>query len=316
MAEQSSNFGWRDYWQENRLAACVPDNPDSAAEIQAHWTEFFGGLPATARVLDVATGNGVLIVWAARATRAAGHQLALTGVDLADINPVNFLPEYREDLAQAHFIGNTAAESLPLKDSSVDVVVSQYGLEYADLQRALSEAARVLVPGGQLHWLAHGDNSIVVAQGRQQLKDIDVLLASKGPFTEMKAFIEACATGYKVKRATKQLTEALRKAEAYCTANPGATLVRQLCGGILDTANNFEKYRPEDARRWLEENRQRLRSQRQRIRDLQAARLSEERLAQLQLALSTGPWTEPVITSLDVNAGSDSVGLLIHATRR
>jgi ubiquinone/menaquinone biosynthesis C-methylase UbiE len=315
MAEQASNVGWRDYWQENRLAACVPDNPDSAAEIEAHWAEFFSGLPSGTRVLDVATGNGVLIVWAAQAARATGRKLLLTGVDLADINPASFLPEHREDLARAQFLGNTPAESMPLEDRSVDIVVSQYGLEYADLPRALQEAARVLVSGGQLHWLAHGDSSIVVAQGRRLLKDIDFLLASKGPFAEMKTYIDARAAGFKVKRATKQLTEALRKAEAYCAAKPGASLVRQLCSGILATANNFEKYRPEDAQRWLEENRQRLRSQRQRIRDLQVACLSEQRLAQVHEVLGSGPWSELAVTSLDVNAGGDSVGLLIKARR-
>ncbi len=294
----------------------MPDNPDSAAAIERHWTGFFAEFPAGKRVLDIATGNGVLLVWGARAARAVGRELTLTGIDLADIDPARFLPEHRVELAAARFIGNTAAESLPFADGSFDVVVSQYGLEYADLERALREAARVLASGGQLHWLAHGIDSIVVAQGRAQLLDIDLLLGAEGPFAAMKTYIGARARGRKVSRATRELTEALGRAEAHCAANPPATLVRQLCGGILETANQFEKYRPADIERWLAENLKRLRGQRQRTRDLLAAHLSGRRLAQVEGIFSAQPWSDAVISPLNVSPAGHSVGQLVHAVRR
>ena len=315
LAKHESNWGWRHYWRENRLAACVPDNPDSAAAIERHWSGFFAQFPAGKRVLDIATGNGVLLVWGARAARAAGRELTLTGIDLADIDPARFLPEHRVDLAAARFIGNTAAESLPFADGSFDVVVSQYGLEYADLELALSEAARVLASGGQLHWLAHGSDSIVVAQGRARLMDIDLLLGSDGPFAAMKTYVRARVRNRKVSRATRELTQALRRAEAHCTANPPATLVRQLCGGILDTANQFEKHRPADVERWLNENLKRLRGQRQRTRDLLSACLSRRRLAQVEQAFAAGLWSDAVVSSLNAAAAGDSVGQLVHAVR-
>ena len=309
------NWGWRHYWRENRLAACVPENPASAAAIESHWSGFFAELPAGTRVLDIATGNGVLLVWAARATGAAERGLALTGIDLADIDPARFLPEYRADLAAVRFIGKTAAESLPFAADSFDVVISQYGLEYADIDLALGEAARVLAPGGQLHWLAHGSGSIVVAQGRDRLLDIDLLLGPKGPFAAMKTYTRARARGRKVNRATRELTEALRSAEAHCAAHPPATLVQQLCGGILETANRFEKYRPADVERWLEENLKRLRGQRQRSRDLLSACLSGHRLARVEQALGAEPWSNAAVSSLNAGAAGDSVGQLVHAVR-
>ncbi len=318
LAEQKSrksNTGWRHYWRENRLAACVPGNPDAAAGIEAHWTGFFAQLPAGSRVLDIATGNGVLLVWAARAARAAGRELSLTGVDLADIDPARFVPDHLADLAAARFIGNTAAEALPFADGSFDVVVSQYGLEYAALEPALSEAARVLVPGGQLRWLAHGGDSAVVAEGRARLADIDLLLASEGPFAAMKSYVAARGRGRKVKRATRELTEALRSAQAHCAANPPAALVHQLCGGILETANQLEKYYPADVEHWLQENLKRLRGQRQRTRDLLSASLSAERVARVEQALGAAPWSGASVSSLDVGAAGDSVGRLVHAVR-
>ncbi|MDH4108898.1 MAG: class I SAM-dependent methyltransferase [Gammaproteobacteria bacterium] len=316
LGDRESNPGWQHFWRENRLAACVPDNPVSAAAIERHWTAFFSELPAGTRVLDIATGNGVLLVWAGRAARSAGRELKLTGIDLADIDPARFLPEHRDDLAAVQFIGGTAAESLPFADGSFDAVISQYGLEYADLGLALNNAARVLAQGGQLRWLAHGDDSIVVTQGRAQLADIDLLLGPEGPFNAMSIYIEARARGRKVNRATRTLTEALRAAQAHCATNPPATLVSQLCGGMLNTANQFGRYHPADVKYWLDENRKRLRGQRQRIRDLLSACLSRDRLDEVERVLGAAPWSDCKISSLNVGEAGACVGRIIHATRR
>lgn len=316
MTHSRSHRGWHHYWQDNRLAACVPENPMAAAAIERHWQGYFATLPSGARVLDVATGNGVLLVWAVQAARGVGRELSLTGVDLADIDPARYLPEHREDLAEVRFLGNTPAESLPFADGSFDAVVSQYGLEYADLEQAIGEAGRVLAPGGHLHILAHGEDSAVVAQGRGQLVDIDLLLAPAGPFAAMEGFLEAQQHGRKVSRATRILTEALRAAQAHCSAHPPATLVHQLCGGILDTANSLQRYRPEDARQWLEENRRRLVAQRQRVRDLVNASLTAARLAQVEALLGEAPWCDGALRTLRVGSDEVFVGVVVTARRR
>ena len=116
-------------------------------------------------------------------------------------------------------------------------------------------------------------------------------------------------------RATRELTAALRRAESHCAANPPATLVHQLCGGILETANRFERYRPADVQDWLNENLKRLRGERQRVRDMLSARLSGRRLARVEQILGAEPWSDSEVSPFGVGATGNSVGQLVHAVR-
>ena len=110
--------------------------PDQVAEA-AH-------LQPGARVLDVATGTGVL------ARAALGHVRPEGTVVGLDVNEgmlavaARIAPQVDWRLGQA--------EALPFEDASFDAVVSQFGLMFfADQVVALREMFRVLRPGG---WLA------------------------------------------------------------------------------------------------------------------------------------------------------------------
>jgi ubiquinone/menaquinone biosynthesis C-methylase UbiE len=63
---------------------------------------------------------------------------------------------------RAHF-AVAPAESIPLPDGSVDLYVSRVSLPYADIPKALQEAARVLVPGGRL-WITLHPISMTFSQ--------------------------------------------------------------------------------------------------------------------------------------------------------
>ncbi|MEM9313287.1 MAG: class I SAM-dependent methyltransferase [Pseudomonadota bacterium] len=315
MPAPAASNGWEGYWHEDRLAACMPDDPSSAAHIEAAWRQFFGSLGKQNSVLDIATGNGVLLVWARQESKHHDLDLALTGIDLADIDPSRFLKEFDADLDDVRFEGKTSAEALPFKDGSFDVLVSQYGLEYAGLEPALAEAARVLKTGGRLRWLAHASDSAIVRQGRTQLQEANLLLAKGGPFARMDEFLEANTRGVKVARATRRLTEALKEAETFCREHPGARLVPQLCQGILDTANSLPRYRGEDVANWLAENRRRLQAQRARLGDLEAAALDSERRNRVAALLRCPRWEDTEFRELRVEGGEVSLGLCIEARR-
>jgi SAM-dependent methyltransferase len=95
-------------------------------------------------VLDLGAGTGKLT----RALLAAGHEVVAVEPDAAMRAAFAALLPEVEVLAGA-------AEGLPLRDGSVDVVVAGQAFHWFDLERALPEIARVLRPGGTFGVLAN-----------------------------------------------------------------------------------------------------------------------------------------------------------------
>ena len=309
-----TNWGWRNYWKEDRIASCVPENPATAQEIDARWLRFFGELADDSRILDVATGNGVLLSHAATAAETAGKHFLLTGIDLADINPLRYVSKLPKGLGQARFIGRVAAEKLPFPDACFDTVVSQYGLEYADLEAALAEVERVLVAGGQLHWLAHSTESMVVAQNKDQSKQVDFLLSPGSPMQAMRRLVAKIQKQRNVQHSLSKLGSSLQKAEGYCNDNPPAAIVREVCTEIAHTAQRWQAYDPGDLVKMLDDSKQRLMAHRQRINDLLASVITSNREDVVHRILATSRWQGPSLETLRVGSSSP-IGIIISARR-
>lgn len=123
-------------------------NAASRSRIFAEALVAFVAPPAGARVLDVATGSGVVAIEAARKVGPGGSVLA-----------TDFVPEWEQYLANdaaAAGVTNVSfatmpAEALALPDASFDVAFCQFGLMFVDERvHALREMRRVLRPGGTL----------------------------------------------------------------------------------------------------------------------------------------------------------------------
>lgn len=112
----------------------------------AQWTPLVAAaarIRAGQRVLDVASGTGVL---AREAALRAGPTGYVVGLD-----PSPGMISVARELAPAVEWHEGSAEQLPFPDQFFDAVVSQFGLMFfADRNRALREMCRVLVAKGQL----------------------------------------------------------------------------------------------------------------------------------------------------------------------
>ena len=310
-----SNQGWADFWKEDRLGSCAPENKDTAEEIHRRWIELLSDLPQGSRVLDIATGNGILLTHAEAAAKRSGKRYTLTGVELAPIDPFRYVSDLSEGLHKAKFIGGIPAENLPFDEDAFDVILSQYGLEYANLGRALGEIQRILVRGGQLIWLAHCEGSEVVDQNRDQDAQIDLLLAPDGPIDTMAKMLKKLKKGKRSISAETRLRTALSEAEKFCEQNPPANVVREVCTIIADTASRYHAYRLQDLDKMLKDSRKRLMAHRQRISDLMAAVLGPDDIEFVRAQLATPEWTNVSFSKMRVGVDSLPIGLLISAYR-
>lgn len=307
--------GWGEFWAADRAASCVPENLQTAQLISALWIKRFSSLPSGARILDVATGNGIVLAHAARAAADTSRHFALTGIDLAPIDPIRHLSRPDPLLKAVSFRGNTSAERLPFQSDTFDCVVSQYGIEYADLGLALAEAGRVLRLGGELLWLAHCDQSEIVLQNVVQKAEIDWLLDERGPYSAMRDFIDALTRPARIDAATARLREVLLAAEAFCRAHPPAKVITQVCSEFVVVARRPSAYRHADLVRMLDEGERRLRSHRVRMTDLGRAALDASRLGEVRDLLAKGPWTGARIETLRAEVDGGVLGVWIEAKK-
>lgn len=150
---------WDQFWaaEQRDGGGCLAKRP---AEVEAaqrrFWHEFASSLPRGAQVLDLATGNGVVMGWMIGARR----DLKLIGVDLAEKLP----PPPKGCRSR----GGVAMEALPFADESRDAAASQFGIEYGDLRKVLGEISRVLKPGGRAAFLTHRSDGVIVEHNRSR----------------------------------------------------------------------------------------------------------------------------------------------------
>lgn len=142
----ASRNAMRDSWTARAAAYAayaVPKNRPFARRL----VELLAPGPGE-RLLDVATGPGVVAIEAARAMGGQGEVVA---TDIASI-----WETWVVDAARDAGVGNVtfatmAAEALAYPDGSYDVVGCQFGLMFTpDPLAALNEMNRVLRPGGRL----------------------------------------------------------------------------------------------------------------------------------------------------------------------
>jgi SAM-dependent methyltransferase len=183
---------WEAYYRGGTLASC-PTGPGSGYTEELHdvWVEFFSGLPAGARILDIGTGNGAVPLIAKMCATAAGRHFEIHGTDLARIDPVRDVRDGASLFADIQFHAQVATEELPFEASSFDAVSGQYALEYSHVERAFGEIHRVLAPGGRAQFVLHHADSVVAHNARVSLQQATLVLEETMILRRLRRHLEA-----------------------------------------------------------------------------------------------------------------------------
>jgi ubiquinone/menaquinone biosynthesis C-methylase UbiE len=121
---------------DDEIWRLVPEEPGPPP---AHLRAFVAGLPHAERALDLGCGDGRLT--------AALDAAELTAADVSDVA----LGRARPRLPGAELVALEPDQPLPFGDNRFDLVLCAETVEHVrDVQLLLSEARRVLTPGGTL----------------------------------------------------------------------------------------------------------------------------------------------------------------------
>lgn len=166
---------WSSLWTRDTvttLSSMFPDNYDLT--VADFWHDVLAG--DHDRVIDLACGNGALAWLANDFLNKTSDSTTIYGIDAADIEPFKTLKKDSKKFPMVEFISNTPIENLPFDDSSVDVAISQYGLEYSDLQRSIPELSRVLKPSAKMGFIVHHEQSSIVKGSTRYLDQHKLIL--------------------------------------------------------------------------------------------------------------------------------------------
>ncbi|WP_299788145.1 class I SAM-dependent methyltransferase [uncultured Shewanella sp.] len=163
------NSHWSDYWEQGHLTSFGESfTGNYTGVLNKLWTPHFAELKDDFKVLDLATGNGALPLMVSDAIKNGKKRGEVIGVDLANIKTDIDSHNLAENLS-VQLISNIDCIDLPFDNEHFSLVISQYGIEYADLNKALPEALRVLETNGRLALVMHHENSLILNRNRRIL---------------------------------------------------------------------------------------------------------------------------------------------------
>lgn len=190
---------WSRYWASGQGYSCFAQGkPFDTSRL---WADVFDGVAPGARVLDLAAGGGALTCL------AVGHpsKFQVTGVDYADtLSPIT----------GAVMRPGIRLEALPFADGAFDLVISQFGIEYADPVMAHEEAARVLARSGQVAFLIHHDEGEVAKGSARAAERAERLIGSEGLVQSVIALGQAVAERRATQAHLDKVARALSQAQS------------------------------------------------------------------------------------------------------
>ncbi len=248
MEEKSTEHSkaWDQYWQGREGEdALVCEGVEDDGALLRFWRGAFSD--HSGAVLDIACGSGSVL----RLAQEAGCA-PLTGLDIAEGAISNLAA--RVDGAIG-VLGSAA--DLPFDNGAFDLVVSQFGLEYAGVKQAAAEAGRVVANGGSLVLLCHYQGGVLEQDVRHREEAARGILEVEY-FTHAKRFFETAYAAMArqagsedaFNAAMKSFDPAVKRVQAIA-GEPNQPLAAHLLNGSHQLFERRQSYALEDVLAWL-----------------------------------------------------------------
>ncbi|TDF39589.1 class I SAM-dependent methyltransferase [Alteromonadaceae bacterium M269] len=272
----SKNEKWSAYWKAEGASGEVFVNKDGEKheELVNFWRSRLNGIAKGSKIIDIACGAGSIF----------SDLDSVDGLELhaADISNTA-LEQLKERIPQVNTLC-CSADDLPYESQSFDVVVSQFGVEYAGIE-AFKEAARIVRPKGKLITVSHIADGYIDSRNKYQLDGAKV--AKDLSFIEKSlAVVHAMYSSNQVD--LSRAGEDFKAVEPHLAAYMKVTdfgVHAHLYRGVREMLSNMKSYRHEDIIYWLEGMQQELDDAILRLTEMRKAASTEKDMNTIKSAL-------------------------------
>lgn len=273
---------WQEFWAGGGKVDQALGGETQRIFLSRRWTQFFSSVAISPSpvIVDLAAGAGAIFRIAAPILRERACSPAFVAVDAA------FAAAAARREAR-HFLGVAAnAALLPIADAAAEIVVSQFGVEYAG-EAAFAEAARILAPSGAFCAVAHYRGGAIEAECAENAR----LMAAAGIEALTACARKALAAAYERSRKSKKplvdeeaeasLRNAMAQAIAGAEAAPESaakTALARFLGDLARLCVRRFAYEPDEALAWIDAMAAALSAYRRRMEAMQRTALDERRI--------------------------------------
>ena len=298
--------GWDSYWEGAKNSNAFAADTLHEEKLSQCWDRFFNKMFQNVQkptVLDVASGNGAVV-------SSAMKQSSMLGLTSMSLNSIDVSERAIESIENRFSnVNATIADAchLPFNDRSIDIVVSQFGIEYAG-EKAFIEASRVLSDNGRLMLFSHMEGSGIYQQCTRQLDviqqfdDTKILSLAQKVFEIGFAITSGAASAEEFHQADARLAPAVEEAKVILSKCKSESIGASLGKIFQDIAYMYpqiENYDPEQVLNWFKNITRGIQAFRYRMEAMLNAALDESQIARIKALLINEGLVEVITTEFD-----------------
>lgn len=305
---------WSQYWDAAPDAKALT-GAAASAPIQSFWSRVLGAAVADApggRMLDAAAGEGVIAVRLREVERA--RRAAPMFVICADISHSACHAVLKSRAPSTSAVVADSAQP-PFAEGAFDLVVSQFGLEYAGPQAFMEAAALVGAPG-RLAFVAHVADGAIERECRlnftclEHLERVGLIALVRERFTEAGARAQPDQARTALEAACASLADACEGVQA-----PAAEFVLRLVSDCARLWLNAQAYRTADALAWLDHQQAAAGAYAGRMSTMIGAAQPEGAMRGLTEALGAAGFSAVTLDQLSAAPGQPAAAWALEAVR-